>query len=363
MSERVRLRKRLISHSLFPKTSLKRAIDQLGFVQADPIRSPARCQDLILRHRVKDYQAGDLERCYPSLGLEEDFVFAYGFLPRRNRDLLHPRKRIRLTKFERTVIDTVEELGPSQSGDLDTHCGSASVRNGWGGSSKATKRALEKGHHHGYLRVAHREKGIRVYDAAPQTEQALNPKERYAHLLQLMLNLFGPTSPKFILSELRYNDLVPALTERRKILNELVEEGSLGMRCVDDIEYVYTSSARTSSRENDSVKILAPFDPIVRDRDRFAHFWDWTYRFEAYVPAAKRVRGYYAMPVLWQDDVIGWANVRVIDEKLAVEIGYERRPKALRRFNSALEREISEFAVFLRLKPNAWMLTEHPESR
>ena len=67
------LRRYAIARSLFKPTTLKRAIEKLGFVQADPIRAPARAQDLTLRHRVKGYRAGDLERRYPSLALEEDF--------------------------------------------------------------------------------------------------------------------------------------------------------------------------------------------------------------------------------------------------------------------------------------------------
>ena len=49
------LRRYAISRSLFPPTTLKRAIERMGFVQADPIRAPARAQDLILRHRVKPF--------------------------------------------------------------------------------------------------------------------------------------------------------------------------------------------------------------------------------------------------------------------------------------------------------------------
>src|SRR5678809_793563 len=76
----------------FPKpTSLKRALQRMGFVQADPIRAPARAQDLILRQRVKDYRAGDLERRYNSLGIEEDFFTTYGFVTREVQALMHPR--------------------------------------------------------------------------------------------------------------------------------------------------------------------------------------------------------------------------------------------------------------------------------
>ena len=53
------LRRYAVVRSLFAPTTLARAIDKLGFVQADPIRSPARAQDLVLRHRVKAYRVGE----------------------------------------------------------------------------------------------------------------------------------------------------------------------------------------------------------------------------------------------------------------------------------------------------------------
>ena len=85
------LRRYAIARTLFTPTTLGRAIDKLGFVQADPIRAPARAQDLTLRLRVRDYRAGDLERRYPRLPVEEDFFVNYGFLPRATLALMHPR--------------------------------------------------------------------------------------------------------------------------------------------------------------------------------------------------------------------------------------------------------------------------------
>ena len=77
------LRRFAVARSLFPPMTLKRAVERLGFVQADPIRAPARAQDLTLRHRVKSYRAGDLERRYRALGIEEDFFVNYGFVSRQ----------------------------------------------------------------------------------------------------------------------------------------------------------------------------------------------------------------------------------------------------------------------------------------
>src|SRR5918912_577904 len=85
------LRRFAIGRSLFRPTTLKRAIERMGFVQADPIRAPARAQDLILRHRVQGYRAGDLERHYGSLGIKEDVLVNYGFVTRAVQALMHPR--------------------------------------------------------------------------------------------------------------------------------------------------------------------------------------------------------------------------------------------------------------------------------
>ena len=105
------LRKVAIANTLFPPTTLKRAIEKLGFLQADPIRSPARAQDLILRHRVKNYRSGDLENMYPNLNVDEDFLFAYGFLPLSLSSLIRPRESYRLSKLEEEVLEHVDESG------------------------------------------------------------------------------------------------------------------------------------------------------------------------------------------------------------------------------------------------------------
>lgn len=91
------LRRYAIARSLFQPTTLPAAIRQLGFVQADPMRAPARAQDLILRLRVRDYLAGELEHRYARLQIEEDCFVNYGFVERKTLALLHPR----VPRFER----------------------------------------------------------------------------------------------------------------------------------------------------------------------------------------------------------------------------------------------------------------------
>src|SRR5277367_1144437 len=164
------LRRYAIARSLFKPTSLKRAIDKLGFVQADPIRAPARAQDLTLRHRVNGYRAGDLERRYAKLGLEEDFFVNYGFLPSTHHALMHPRElktdsSPTRAKRMQAILAFVRERGAVHPREVDAHFLHGRVTNWFGGSSNATTQLLDHMHYRGLLRVARREGGTRVYIA------------------------------------------------------------------------------------------------------------------------------------------------------------------------------------------------------
>src|ERR1700744_2880660 len=148
------LKHHAIASSLFPPTTLARAIRRLGFVQADPIRAPARAQDLILRHRVKDYRAGDLETRYARLDIEEDCLVNYGFLPREHLALMHPREPRKAWDAEThrraaDVLAFVRERGPVHPREVDQHFAHGRVRNYWGGSSNASTQLLDGLHYRG----------------------------------------------------------------------------------------------------------------------------------------------------------------------------------------------------------------------
>ncbi|MGC1524109.1 MAG: crosslink repair DNA glycosylase YcaQ family protein, partial [Steroidobacteraceae bacterium] len=101
---------------------------------------------------------------------------------------------------------------------------------------------------------------------------------------------------------------------------------------------------------DEDVRLLAPFDPIVWDRRRFEIFWEWPYRFEAYTPAPKRKLGYYALPLLWRDRVIGWGNAAAVDGGLSCSFGYiaGRAPRSAA-FRAGLEAEVARMRAFLGL--------------
>ena len=351
-------RRRVVAGSFPDFQQLSDALHWLQFVQADPIRSPARAQDLMLRQRVAGYVAGHLEETFPDLDAEEGYLFAYGFMTPEVWRELRWRPIRKLKKLERDVLDAVAELGEVHPRGLDERFGRKSVKNYWGGKSQQTKRILEHLHHHGYLRVARREKGIRVYQVPEQSDgQDADPRARYRRLVMTTVHVFGASTKQMVVSELRsHSHLLPSRRERLAAVESLIEDGHLKEVHVAGATYLWRRENWLSDEVPDRVRMLAPFDPLVRDRARFQQLWGWDYRFEAYVPAAKRIRGYYAMPVLWRDQVIGWANANVIDDRLNVQFGYAGKRPREKAFRMQAEAEVEATAKFLGLDSGAWEL-------
>ena len=360
------IRRFAVSRSLFTPTTLKRALDKLGFVQADPIRAPARAQDLMLRHRVKDYRVGDLERRYAKLGIEEDFFINYGFVTKGVQALMHPRAdscvpadglrpwAAARRKRALLLLEFVRERGSVHPREVDDHFSHGTVTNYWGGSSNATTHLLDAMHYEGLLRVERREKGIRIYAAYQREPGPADEAARQARidtLIDVAVRIYAPfplTSLRFLVRRLRFaipqwhGELTSALHRAKE---------RLAHARIDGVDWYWPADedvARCARR--DTARLLAPFDPVVWDRDRFELLWGWVYRFEAYTPAPKRVRGYYALPLLWRDRVIGWGNLSVKSGELKSELGYVASQPRDRAFKRELEAELERMRAFLGLK-------------
>ncbi len=353
-----------VERSLFPPTTLRRAIARMGFVQADPIRAPARAQDLILRHRVKGYRAGDLERHYASLGIEEDVFVNYGYVTRSVQALIHPRpdpwvptegdpqRSVAQRKKEKLLLEFVEERGAVHPREVEEHIAHGTVRNYWGGSSNATTHMLDAMHYRGLLRVARRENGIRVYRTHRHAAEPLDETARRAQLdalVDVAVNIYAPlpaSSLSFYVRRLRYavpqwqDEITGALRRARDRLSQARVEG---------VNWYWPNEENPRrALAPEAVRLLAPFDPVVHDRTRFELLWDWIYRFEAYTPAPKRKLGYYALPLLWRDRVIGCGNLAVKNGQLTSELGYVAgQPPRDRIFKRELEAELERMRIFL----------------
>jgi uncharacterized protein len=324
------VRRHAIARSLFEPTTLKRAIQRLGFVQADPIRAPARAQDLTLRHRVADYRVDDLERLYAPLGIEEDFFVNYGFMPPEFQALMHPRSGLPAmsksrARQARRILDFVTERGRVHPREVEQELGSGTETNYWGGTSNTTTRLLDQLHYRGLLRVAARDSGIRLYAPAvtPAATRPRGDESTLDALIDVAVRKYAPlpaASLAQLIARLRYGapqwrgDLRKAVVRAKKRLASAHVEG------IDWFWPTEETLPAQSSADDERVRLLAPFDPVVWDRRRFELFWDWQYRFEAYTPAPKRKLGYYALPLLWRDRVVGWGNLSVVDGRLAARL-------------------------------------------
>jgi uncharacterized protein len=350
------LRRFAVTRSLFPPTTLANAIQRLGFVQADPIRAPARAQDLTLRHRVVDYRAGELERRYTELDIEEDVFINYGYVPRSVHALIHPRTASARAPAprnarERALLAFLRERGEAHPREVDLHFSHGRVTNYWGGSSRATTHLLEAMHYRGLVRVVRRDRGIRIY--APRDSAVPPDQVRSAQidrLVDVLVRAYAPlplASLALVVGRLRY-----AVPQWRSALKTALDRAKarLAHARVVNVDW-YWPADETMPRDaaDQPVRLLTPFDPVVWDRRRFEQLWGWTYRFEAYTPAPLRKFGYYALPMLWRDDMIGWGTLTVTNGNLQVKLGYIRGQPRDRAFARELAMELDRIRVFLEL--------------
>jgi len=348
------LRGYAVARTLFAATTLRRAIDKLGFVQADPIRAPARAQDLTLRHRVKGYRAGDLERAYPTLDLDEGFFVNYGFLRRADYLLMQPRSvqmgwSAATNRRVRAILAFIGESRAAHPRDVEARFGHGKTTNYWGGLSNATTHLLDGMHYRGLLRVVRRDSGTRVYGVQKRPAGRCRPAKHLDALIDVFVRAYAPLpaqSLSWLVARLQYAtpqwkaQLKPALRRAK---------ARLAHATVDGVGWYWPQGERPGrQREREErVLLLSPFDPLVWDRRRFELFWNWAYRFEAYTPAVKRKLGYYALPLLWRDRIVGWANVSRTDGRLDCRVGFvEARPRDPA-FTRELDAEVARLEAFL----------------
>ena len=353
------LRRHAVARSFPAPTTLARALQNLGYVQADPIRAPARAQDLTLRHRVKGYGAGDLERHYAKLDVEEDYFVVYGFVTKRLQSLMHPRSKwahpwsAKRRKHAQSLLEFVRERGAVHPREVESHFDHGKVTNYWGGSSNATTHLLESMQYRGLLRVAKRVGGVRVYAPHEHGPAVAGPDERHTRLdaiVDAAVHIYAPLRARSLshLVVTRLGHAVPQWrgAELKRALHRARER--LAHARVDGLDWYWPASEDPSRAEVPvGVRLLAPFDPVVWDRDRFELFWGWQYRFEAYTPAPKRKLGYYALPLMWRDRVIGWGNLSVKNGKLVSEVGTVGPTPRERAYRNELGEELERMRTFL----------------
>jgi hypothetical protein len=253
------------------------------------------------------------------------------------------------------VLAFVRERGDTHSKQVQGNFDHGRMKR-WGGNLNVSGHLLQGLHYRGRLRVARREAGTRVYQAVEHPPQDDSPTARLARagqLLDMVVQLYAPLpapSLGYLCRLLR--DGVPHLAAETRQLQEQAKSRYAHGQVEAVLWFWPQGENPTAARHtvDERLRFLAPFDPVVWDRRRFHLFWGWEYKFEAYVPPHKRRMGHYAMPMLWGEQVVGWANLKVVDGRLQHELGFAggQQPRE-RAFKVALDDALQRMREFLEL--------------
>jgi uncharacterized protein YcaQ len=269
-------------------------VRRLGFLQIDPISTVAPPQRLVLWSRLGPYDSAELDR----LLWEERKLFEWGAFiwPIEDFPLIRARMRRRRGKykfeqqgteflrtnarFKRHLLRELEERGPLLSREIEADLMVSKDPHDWWGSRKVTL-MLQLLERRGVVAIVGRRGSQRLWDLAerwfPQTESMPWPEAER------------------LLAEKRFRALGVRLENGGWRAHPDAEDGPVPKR----------------------ITFLSPFDRLVHDRDRVEALWDFRYRLEMYVPKAKREYGYYVLPILRGDRLIGRIEP-VLDRKTGV---------------------------------------------
>jgi len=302
--------------------SLLEVVERLGKVQVDPTAVVARAEQLTLFSRLGAYDRDELRRLLegePRRLFEYNaFLIPTADLPlHRPAMLRYPRPeyaRGRYTRewladnasFRAYILDELRSRGPLLSRELDDRAVVPWRTGGWN-DGKSLGRMLEILWHAGEIAISRREGTQRVWDLAdrvlPAVDEALPDEIVAIELMERQLRARGLAEPGFG-TAIDY-----ALPAREMGLASLLADGVAVPVAVDGLpgEWLVHAELLTvlDAAWHPRTTLLGPFDPLISDRDRAESLFDFRFRLEIYVPAAKREYGYYVLPILHGDRLIG----------------------------------------------------------
>lgn len=303
-------------------------IYQLGFVQVDSINVIERAHHLTLWSRMPGYQRTDLDALLAQRRLFEHWTHDASLIPTAFYPYWHYRferykARVAVHRWWRerlgdnadvvagAVLERIRVEGPLRSRDFE----GAAEPGGWWGW-KEPKAALEYLWRTGQLAVSSRENFQKVYDLASRVLPALEvptSEEFVDWACRSALERLGVGTPAEIAGYWNVLDLPEARTWCAREAVPAAVDGKRGFFVLPGVEVPDAVPA--------GLRILSPFDPILRDRKRALRLFGFDYRFEAFVPAPQRIYGYYVLPVLEGEALVARLDAKVFrsESRLAVQ--------------------------------------------
>lgn len=345
-------------------------IERIGFVQVDSINTVARAHDMILWSRRQSYRSPALKQLVEKdRALWEHWTHDASILPTRLHGVWQHRfqrdeqrlqanwKRWFRDGYEAqfdSILNRIARDGPVGTADVGE--GEVRGRGGWW-DWHPSKTALEWLWRTGRLAITRREGFAKIYDLTerviPEIHRTPIPAEQVTdwacrsalqHLgfgtsgeISAYWNAVGPDTAKawcrdaLARGEIIEVDVEGAAAQRRKV-------------------YIFAESLDAEPPDpTPRLRILSPFDPALRDRDRAQFLFGFHYRIEVFVPEPKRVYGYYVFPVLEGDRLIGRLDVKAFRDTGALRVKAfwpEAGVKITKGRRAKLEAELGRLAVF-----------------
>ncbi len=281
-------------------------VQGIGYLQVDPVAVVAANHHLIAWGRVPGYQTAHLDdELYTRRSLVESYQGIHAIFPMRDWRYYDGRTGppTRLAEEDPAlvarVLAAITERGPLGGRDFSSDDDRAKITYGWGSTPRA-QAALSSLARRGFIVVHHRVGGEKYYDIPDRvvpTDVDTTPvtdDERAFHHAERELTYQGLTTLR------RY--FKPIITAGAAIPVEIT--GVRGAWYLPAVEVDAAHAALPIRNDERRAHILPPLDPLVHDRDRLEALWGFAYRWEVYVPVAKRKYGPYTLPVLWGDQFI-----------------------------------------------------------
>lgn len=339
------------------------ALAHHGYIQIDPINVCGRMHDLILRNRVVDYREGDLmrylhgadgkplsaekrvafEHHMPDTGVLVAFSLdAWAHLPvsmrqrGKTRSAWSGKLTPREVELSSRLLAEIEEKGPLNS---DSFADDRKAQRVWGAATLA-KATLQKLFFHGRLLIAKRDGARRFYDIPSRVLPAkilATPEATPADTARWLAHVRLKQKRLAMLKRVEFASVEDL------VLPVKVEDSST-LYCLREDEKLWELAQKPDSEA--AVRLLAPLDPLIYDRRVTRAVWDFDYTWEVYTPAHKRVRGYYALPVLSGNELVGHVDPKA-----------DRPARRLRIVSRSIRRghvsaaATKELARFLNLRP------------